>query len=305
MQITKEKFMEHYNVSEAQMHSAKISWSELMDIAQDYEKRCREIYEPIRNEFLEQYFWNREAETGLQSYRSRCKKAEHVLEKIIRKRNDNYLKYGGLNKDNYWKYLTDLIGVRGLLLYREDWVMFHQYILKQIQNDASKYVKNWEADYDGSKTALFMAEAPKVHIRSGDYYQIYEDWFPMHCILDQKHYRSIHYIINYKGVYIEIQIRTLLEEGWGEIDHDIIYPRERNNAMLEEFSELLNRLVGMGDEMGAYYRRLQKVPKEEFKGKERMVEKPKNSFLHSAHHSRTEETVIVTYQDAIDWVIRE
>lgn len=305
MQITKEKFMECYNISEGQFQDAKISWSELTDIAQDYEKRRYEIYEPLRNEFVKKYFLNREAETGLQSYRSRCKSTEHVIEKIIRKRNDNYLKYAGLNKDNYWKYLTDLIGVRGLLLYREDWITFHQYILRQINNDSSKYVERWEEDYVGSETALFMAEAPKVHIRSGDYYQIYEDWFPMHCILDQKHYRSIHYIVNYKGAYIEVQIRTLLEEGWGEIDHDIIYPHERGNAMLEEFSELLNRLVGMGDEMGAYYRRLKKVPKEDFKGKERMIEKPKHSSLNLAHHSETDEAVIVTYQDAIDWVIRE
>ena len=33
--------------------------------------------------------------------------------------------------------------------------------------------------------------------------------------------------------------------------------------MLTEFSELLNRLAGMGDEMGSFYRRLQVVPDDE------------------------------------------
>ena len=61
------------------------------------------------------------------------------------------------------------------------------------------------------------------------------------------------YIVVYRGVYIEIQIKTLFEEGWGEIDHSILYPQRKGNAMLTEFSELLNRLAGMGDEMGSFY----------------------------------------------------
>ena len=63
---------------------------------------------------------DREEVMGLQSYRSRCKAAEHVVEKIVRKRIENYVKYKDLSKDNYWMFLTDLIGIRGLLLYREE-----------------------------------------------------------------------------------------------------------------------------------------------------------------------------------------
>lgn len=51
-------------------------------------------------------------------------------------------------------------------------------------------------------------------------------------------------------MYLEVQVRTLFEEGWGEIDHHILYPYKKQNPMLTEFSELLNRLTGMGDEMG-------------------------------------------------------
>ena len=38
--------------------------------------------------------------------------------------------------------------------------------------------------------------------------------------------------------------------------------------MLTEFSELLNRLAGMGDEMGSFYRRLQVVRMRKFQSKE-------------------------------------
>lgn len=304
MNITKEDFLKNYKITPEQFHNANISWEELLKIAEDYERRRQEVLEPMRNEFIEVFFLNKESMTGLQSYRSRCKETEHVLEKIVRKRNENYLKYKNINKDNYWMFLTDLIGVRGLLLYREDWVKFHKHIIEGIKHN--NYVKNdYEKEYvcDGT---VFMAEPPKVHIRSGDFYEIYSEWIPLEYILDKKHYRSIHYIVNYKGVYIEIQIRTLFEEGWGEIDHDILYPCQKDNSMLQEFSELLNRLSGMGDEMGSFYHRLQNVPEREFEPKQNIVTRPKGRELHYTNHGEYDMIEdIITYQDAINRVVNE
>lgn len=304
MITTKEEFLSSYFITETQFDNAEITWEELVEIYNDYIKRCKEIYEPIRNEFMNKYFLNKESKVGLQSYRSRCKNAEHVLEKIIRKKNDNYIKYKKLNKDNYWMFLTDLIGVRGLILYKEDWVRFHEYIIENIQNDVNLYVKDSIKDYIADER-IFMAEAPKVHIRSGDYYEIYSGWIPLECILDQKHYRSVHYIVNYKGVYIEIQIRTLFEEGWGEIDHNIIYPYARENKMLLEFSELLNRLSGMGDEMGSYYHRLKNVPECDFASREDYIIKPSGNRMMYAHCNQINESDIITFKDAVIAVINE
>ena len=90
-------------------------------------------------------------------------------------------------------------------------------------------------------------------------------------IYDQKYYRSVHYILKYRGMYLEVQVRTLFEEGWGEIDHHILYPYKKQNPMLTEFSELLNRLAGMGDEMASFYRRLQDVPGDAFLDKKSMT----------------------------------
>ena len=55
---------------------------------------------------------------------------------------------------------------------------------------------------------------------------------------------------------VEIQGRTLFEEGWSEIDHDIVYPYFKDDVMLNDFSTLLNRLSGMADEMSSYFRRM-------------------------------------------------
>ena len=99
----------------------------------------------------------------------------------------------------------------------------------------------------------YIAERPKVYKRPGDT-KIYDE-----NELDVKSdgiYRSLHYIIKYKGFFIEIQGRTLFEEGWSEIDHDIVYPYYRDDNALKDFSTLLNRLSGMADEMSSYFRRM-------------------------------------------------
>ena len=67
---------------------------------------------------------------------------------------------------------------------------------------------------------------------------------------------TLHYIIKYKGQYIELQGRTLFEEGWGEVDHDIVYKNAEDDEMLRDYSKLLNRLSGLADEMSSYFRRL-------------------------------------------------
>jgi ppGpp synthetase/RelA/SpoT-type nucleotidyltranferase len=66
----------------------------------------------------------------------------------------------------------------------------------------------------------------------------------------------------YKGYYVEIQGRTLFEEGWSEIDHDIVYKEAEDDEMLQDYSKLLNRLSGLADEMSSYFRRLKQQREE-------------------------------------------
>ena len=58
---------------------------------------------------------------------------------------------------------------------------------------------------------------------------------------------------------LEIQVRTLFEEGWGEVDHAVIYPYFQNDQVLKEYTELLNRLSGLADEMGGFFSRLKEM----------------------------------------------
>lgn len=256
--ITKEDLLKKYNISEEFFEDADISWEDLECIYDDFLNKKSKKYAHILAEFQRSYLEDTE-KAGIHSYRTRLKDAEHLIVKIIRKKKENYKKYRGLTKDNYEKFLTDLIGIRCFVLFKEQWEKFHSYIIRQFVDDPEQYIYEPVKDFDSDERHQYIAEPPKAHIRAGDSRHIYENILPPDCIYSDKIYRSVHYIIKYHGVYLEIQVRTLFEEGWGEVEHELIYPYYREDPMLNQFSELLNRLAGLADEMGSFFCKLKQM----------------------------------------------
>lgn len=249
--ITKKDLLEKYNFTEEQFEAADISWEDLEYIYNDFSEKIARYREKL-SEFEKQYLGNI-SDQGIHSYRTRIKDPEHVIVKIIRKRQENLKKYKALDKYNYEKFLTDLIGIRCFILFKTDWQKFHNYIINEIEDNAKNYIKDSINDFDNDETHTYMAEAPKVHIREGDSRAIYENILPPDAIKSKKIYRSVHYIIKYAGVYIEIQVRTLFEEGWGEVDHHIVYPYYEGDILFQQYTSLLNRLTGLADEMSSFF----------------------------------------------------
>ena len=171
----------------------------------------------------------------------------------MRKQRENPEKFAGIDHTNFHKFITDLIGIRVFFLYREDWIHFHKYITSRFENNPELYVVDRLADFDEDVNHYYIAERPKVYKRAGDS-KIYDE--NEIEIITGGIYRSLHYIIKYRGYYVEIQGRTLFEEGWSEIDHDIVYPHNQDDEMLTDFSGLLNRMSGIADEMSSYFRKM-------------------------------------------------
>ena len=244
-------FSSSYIVSDEELAAAHISRAELNAIEDVYREK-EELLRNIGKDFIDEYLYDIET-AGIHSYRYRTKAPDHLLEKIVRKRKENPEKFAQLDHTNFHKYITDLIGIRVFFLYREDWVHFHRYITSRFENDPSQYIHDRLKDFDENPDHYYLAERPKAYKRTGDS-KIY-DGSQIDIITDGI-YRSLHYIVKYKGYYVEIQGRTLFEEGWSEIDHDIVYKEAQDDEMLRDYSRLLNRLSGLADEMSSYFRKI-------------------------------------------------
>ena len=249
--MDKQTFLETYRLTEDDLIEAGICWEELILIEEEYHKIESSLRE-IGKSFIDEYLYDIET-AGIHSYRYRTKRVEHLLEKVVRKKKENPEKFARLDHTNYYKFVTDLIGIRVFFLYREDWEHFHQYLTSRFENDPALYIRDRLADFDEDPGHYYMAERPRAYKRNGDS-RIY-DAKELEIISDGI-YRSLHYIVKYQGQYIEIQGRTLFEEGWGEVDHDIVYKEAEDDEMLRDYSKLLNRLSGLADEMSSYFRRM-------------------------------------------------
>lgn len=219
-------FLKQFNISQEQFRASMLSWDELELIAEDYKKKKDEHTATVRN-----YVGKIQQCAYVHSLGYRVKDDTHLIEKIIRK-NPKYLKQGkAILLENYAECITDLMGIRILLLFKEDWLGIHDYLMENYAGD--------------------LAEEPFAYIRKGDNRNLYEGKVR---IVEEKPYRSVHYLIkdSKSGLCIEVQVRTLFEEAWSEIDHRLRYPYNLSNHMIGSYLEIMNRAAGMADEMGTF-----------------------------------------------------
>lgn len=231
--LPKDEFLVKYNIPIETYDRAGYDWEELMDIYSDYQQRYDELERtalPLFNTLIKM--------DKVHSVRYRIKDPEHVIEKIIRKRAKQPKRI--ITKENYYKELTDLIGLRAIHLFKDEWLNIHQAITDK-----------WH-----------QRETPVYYYREGDRVATKEEYKKIGCkpALHPRHYRSVHYIIKTtptkQEYFAEIQVRTLFEEGWSEIDHKVGYPYVLDNQTLNDFLAILNRLAGSADEMATFIRTL-------------------------------------------------
>lgn len=237
MNIDQQSFLKKYGV-EDKFYRSKLSWELLMQIADDYESKINKFQE-IAVDYVNQL----NALPQVHSVRYRIKNVEHLIEKIIRKA----VEYEDIdiiyNVDTYLIEITDIIGIRALYVFKSDYLPLHKTIIKQ-------YKKNF-------------CEKPQVKLREGDDKKIYAGLRNVEFQINSM-YRSIHYTIRAMRdeivVPIEIQTRSIFEEGWSEINHKLLY--KKNNLSLDEemllkqASSILSSLAGDCDTLGELMTRI-------------------------------------------------
>ncbi len=254
-----------FNISQKRMDKIydKELNEELEKIYLNYQLSIPKTLETVKSEILAEL--NKQLVGKIHSIRCRIKDKDHVIAKIIRNFYDRPEKYEKINVDNYNKIITDLIGVRIIILNKRDWREIHESLLKIFRNLPERYVNQPEdiiANFDKYEKEAnekdkvlknsYHAEMPVVYITSEDDRKIYQD-SNLKVDNSKTHYRSIHYIVRYGPVYFEIQVRTLFEEGWLEFDHRIKYPYDQDNKNKNEFVSILNSLAISADRLISLY----------------------------------------------------
>lgn len=163
----------------------------------------------------------------IHTIKSRLKDIDHLKDKIIRKSTETNI----LTPENLFEKVTDLAGVRVLHLYQDQFIEIHKLIQKQIDD------KDW-----------FLREKPVAYSWDPETTEFFRS-LELDVKIKESYYTSIHYVVQPKeksSICCEIQVRTLFEEIWGEIDHSINYPHQSQNKSCKEQLRVLSKLVSTG-----------------------------------------------------------
>lgn len=229
-----EAFLASHNITQQIWDDARVDWKTLQDIATDHNSRSEDL-RATASYFASAF----QATEGVHSVRWRIKDPDHLIAKIVRKRSERAEKYEEIDINNYHNVITDLIGVRVLHLFK------HEY----------------EGIDHAIRAKWNLHETPPIHyIRTGD---TTPQNFKKELFDEKPHpagYRSIHYVLKtqptIRECLVEVQVRTIFEEGWSEIDHKIRYPNFSDNVLVNYFLTIFNRMAGSADEMGTFVKEL-------------------------------------------------
>ncbi len=257
MGLNKYDFLKEYNIDEKFLIDNKIDWSELEKIYDDY-SMYRKSYETQANliaNILREH-------KKVHSVKARVKDENHLIEKIIRKTEDRRKKYGqdfNFTLDNYKDEITDLVGIRVIHIFKEDWQEIHDFITK-----------------------MWNVKEIVANIRKGDNIKTFEE-LGIEVCSRLSGYRSVHYLVESypttEKVITEVQVRTIFEEGYGEIDHQLRYSLNEIPEILEQNLMLLNRIAGSSDEMASLINLLSKNFKDIESDYNKRVEEKNNKIL--------------------------
>lgn len=165
----------------------------------------------------------------IHSFKSRLKDPDHLRDKIERKLSEGR----EITIGNLFTEITDLIGFRVLHLYQDQFPIIHEEIIKYVE------LGDWS-----------FVEPPKAYTWDPESKTMY-DRIGIESTVKETYYTSVHYVVkpnntNPNPICCEIQVRTLFEEIWGEIDHSINYPHPTKDIACKEQLRVLSKLVSTG-----------------------------------------------------------
>jgi len=165
----------------------------------------------------------------IHSIKTRIKDPNHLRNKLVRKM--VVALEGGppfdYTSENLFRQINDLVGVRLLHLYTRQMGDIHRILTDLLDEHRFTVIEASARTWDLESKAYFKSIG--IETRDSD-----------------SLYTSVHYIVDPTARTprtAEIQVRTLAEEIWGEVDHTINYPRKSESHSCREQLMALARVT--------------------------------------------------------------
>jgi ppGpp synthetase/RelA/SpoT-type nucleotidyltranferase len=149
----------------------------------------------------------------------RIKDESRLIEKIDQENSNSGSGLELITKNNFHERIGDIIGIRIICLRLSDIVKVEEYLEFLVEEKILKFIQN----PDHKRSFVLPISLGKTA--------------PQNINLQYSGYSSIHYQVKLgensdvserlKNIQIELQLRTILEEAWGEIDHKYRYRYSR------------------------------------------------------------------------------
>lgn len=216
------------------------------DIIELYRKKKDNI-EKFGIKVLKSFQKEEKIKLKIHSYGFRLKDEAHLAEKIIRKKIEN--PHIDITVKNFFSEITDLAGLRFLQLYKTDIKDIHHFICNN---------EKW-----------LLSKPPVAYNFSPRFLKIFKE-LDMEVLEKSTGYSSAHYLVQHpkdSDCRCEIQVRTLFEEGWSEIDHTFNYPKGKPGKICSSLLDTLKRIcdvaVYIADQIPEIYEEEKKHQNEE------------------------------------------
>jgi len=160
----------------------------------------------------------------------RTKDPDHLRHKLNRKVLDGK-KHGktlSFDESNLFQKINDLAGVRLIHLHTEQMKYIHSHLMEVI-----------------SELQYKLMEAPTANCWDLEYEKLFKD-IGIATKSRESMYTTVHYVVEANQrtkITCEIQVRTLMDEVWGEVSHRVNYPDESSSEICKDQLKILARLT--------------------------------------------------------------
>jgi len=173
---------------------------------------------------------SRVLDNHVHSTKQRTKNPDHLRAKLVRKllKSKTSAEAFDINKDNLFQHINDLAGFRIIHLHTRQVKDIHEELM---------------SIFDEQRWILVEGPIAKTWDDESRSYFRMLGW---QTEVSESMYTSVHYVVQPNSrseLTCELQVRTLMEEVWGEVDHTINYPIKSPSQSCREQIKVLARLT--------------------------------------------------------------